>query len=177
MARKAPGINADVLAMIESHHERADGSGYPRGISGSEIPVFGRIAGLVDSYDAMTSHRPWAPAKSPYDAIRELNSLAGTRFQKEMVEQFVQALGMFPTGSLVELNTGEIGIVVEQNRVRRLRPKIMILLDTTKTSLHEFKTVDLRQCPSDTHEPGACWIVRGHESGAFGIDSKNYFIG
>lgn len=177
MARQAPGINAEVLAMIENHHERADGSGYPRGLSGADIPVFGRIAGLVDSYDAMTSQRPWASAKSPYDAIRELNSLAGTRFQKELVEQFVQALGMFPTGSLVELNTGELGIVVEQNRVRRLRPKIMIVLDEMKEPLHAFKTVDLRQCPSDMQELGARWIVRGHESGAFGIDSKNYFIG
>jgi hypothetical protein len=125
----------------------------------------------------MTSARPWAPAKSPYDAIRELNSLAGTRFQKEMVEQFVQAMGMFPTGSVVELNTGEIGIVVEQNRVRRLRPKIMILLDPDKKPLAHFKTADLRQCPSDQGDPSACWIVRGHEPGAFGIDPKNYFIG
>ena len=177
MARATPSINSDVLAMIESHHERADGSGYPKGLKGNDIPVFGRIAGLADCYDAMTSQRPWAAAKSPYDAIRELNSLSNSHFQKEMVEQFVQAMGMFPTGSVVELNTGEIGIVVEQNRVRRLRPKIMILLDSDKTPLAKFKTADLRHCPSDQHDPKSYWIVRGHEPGAFDIDPKSYFIG
>jgi len=177
MARLTPGIKADILAMIEGHHERADGSGYPRGLKGADIPVFARIAGLVDSYDAMTSHRPWAAAKSPYDAIREINSLAGTQFQKEMVEQFVQAMGMFPTGSIVEMNTGEVGIVVEQNRVRRLRPKVMVVLDELGAPLVASRTVDLDRCPAGQGEEGACWIVRGHEAGAFGLDPKNYFMG
>jgi HD-GYP domain-containing protein (c-di-GMP phosphodiesterase class II) len=177
MVRLTPGINADILAMIEGHHERADGSGYPKGLKGADIPVFARIGGLVDCYDAMTSHRPWAAAKSPYDAIRELNAMSGTKFQKEMIEQFVQALGMFPTGSVVEMNNGEIGIVVEQNRIRRLRPKVMVVLGADKTPLREFRTVDLRKCPSDQNDVGACWIVRGHETGAFGLDPKNYFIG
>jgi len=177
MVRLTPGINADVLAMIEGHHERADGSGYPRGLKGAEIPVFARIAGLVDCYDAMTSHRPWTTARSPYDAIRELNTLANVQFQKEMVEQFVQAMGMFPTGSVVEMNTGEIGIVVEQNRIRRLRPKVLLVLDADKQPLREYRSVDLRKCPGDQGARNACWILRGHESGAFGLDPKNYFIG
>jgi HD-GYP domain-containing protein (c-di-GMP phosphodiesterase class II) len=122
MLRTAPGLNADVVAMLQHHHERNDGSGYPKGLSGADIPVFGRIAGLVDCFDAMTTKRPYAPAKSAYDAVREINSLSGTLFQKELVEQFVQAVGMFPTGSLVELNTGEIAVVTGQNRVQRLRP-------------------------------------------------------
>jgi HD-GYP domain-containing protein (c-di-GMP phosphodiesterase class II) len=177
MVRLTSGINADILSMIEGHHERADGSGYPNGLKGADIPVFARIGGLVDCYDAMTSQRPWARAKAPYDAIRELNSLSGVQFQKEMVEQFVQALGMFPTGSVVELNTGEVGIVVEQNRIRRLRPKVMLVLDAGKQLLAECRTLDLRKCPSNESEQNAYWIVKGHESGAFGLDPKNYFLG
>jgi len=177
MVKLTPGVNADVLAMVEGHHERTDGSGYPKGLKGADIPVYARIAGLVDCYDAMISHRPWAGAKSSYDAIRELNSLAGSKFQREMVEQFVQAMGMFPTGSVVEMNSGEIGIVIEQNRVRRLRPKVMIVLDAGKQPLHDFRTVDLRRCESDENHADAVWIVRGHEAGAFGLDPKNYFIG
>ncbi len=177
MLKLTPGINADVLAMVGGHHERHDGSGYPKGLKGADIPVFARIGGLVDCYDAMTSHRPWARAKSPYDAIRELNSMAGIKFQKEMVEQFVQALGMFPTGSIVEMNTSEVGIVIEQNRVRRLRPKVMLVLDAEHKPLREYRTLDLRQLPSDEHVANARWIVRGHETGAFGLDPKNYFIG
>lgn len=177
VVRPTPGISADVLAMIEGHHERHDGSGYPKGLKGGEIPVFARIAGLVDCYDAMTSRRGWVPAKSPYDAIRELNGLTDVHFQKEIVEHFVQALGMFPTGSLVEFNSGEIGIVVEQNRVRRLRPKVMLVLDNNKQPLPEYRTLDLRKLPSAHDDQRARWIVRGHEVGAFGLDPKNYFIG
>jgi HD-GYP domain-containing protein (c-di-GMP phosphodiesterase class II) len=176
IVKSTPGINADVLAMIASHHERHDGSGYPQGLVGNDIPVFGRISGLVDCFDAMTTRRPYATAKSSYDAIRELNSLAGTRFQKELVEQFVQALGMFPTGTLVELSTGEVGIVIEQNRVRRLRPRIMALLDADKQPVGGTRTLDLRRLPSNSNDPRAVWIVRGLEPGAFGLDPKDYFI-
>ena len=105
-----------------------------------------------------------------------INALAGVQFQKEMVEQFVQALGMFPTGSIVETNSGEVGIVVEQNRVRRLRPVVMLVLDAAKQRLAEHRVLDLRRCPSDQRASDACWIVRGHEPGAFGLDPKNYFV-
>jgi putative nucleotidyltransferase with HDIG domain len=177
MVRKAPGISADVLAMIEGHHERADGSGYPRGLKGADIPVYARIAGLVDTYDAITSQRGYAEVKSPYDAIRELNTLAGTRFQQEMVEQFVQAIGLFPTGSVVELNTGEIGIVIEQNRIRRLRPRVLLVLDADKRPLAQPRTLDLRKVPGNPKERNARWITQGHEASVFGLDPGNYFIG
>lgn len=175
LAKKTPGISEEVLEMIRSHHERHDGSGYPNGIAGSEIPVYGRIAGLVDCYDAMISHRPWAKAKSSYDAVRELNLLAGTEFQRELIEQFVQALGMFPTGTIVELNTGEVGIVIEQNRIRRLRPKIMLVLDKHHQPLGTSKIIDLKSLPSDENNRRARWIVKGHEAGAFGLDPEDYF--
>ncbi|MGI9329340.1 MAG: HD-GYP domain-containing protein [Gammaproteobacteria bacterium] len=175
MAKKAPGINQDILDMILSHHERHDGSGYPRGLAGNDIPVFGRIAGIVDCYDAMITPRPWAEAKSAYDAVRELNLLAGKKFQRELVEQFVQALGMFPTGTIVELNTGEVGIVVEQNRVRRLRPKIMLLLNSSQSPVSTVKIMDLKRLPSKEGDRRARWIVKGHEAGAFGFDPKDFF--
>ncbi|MFZ1626063.1 MAG: HD-GYP domain-containing protein [Gammaproteobacteria bacterium] len=175
MAADAPGMTADIMAMIDGHHERHDGSGYPQGLAGAEIPVFGRIAGLVDTFDAMITARPYARAKSSYDAIRELNSLAGTAFQRELVEQFVQALGMFPTGSLVQLNTGEVGIVIEQNRVRRLRPKLMLLLQADKSPVNAHSTVDLRTVPASGSGPSARWIVCGLEPGAHGLDPRDFF--
>ena len=176
MVKSAPGVGRDILDMIASHHERYDGSGYPNALQGADIPVYGRIAGIVDCYDAMVTERPYQAARSSYDAVRELNKLSGTLFQKELVEQFVQALGMFPTGSLVELNTGAVGIVVEQNRVRRLRPKVMVLLDEAKQPVETHHTVDLRALPTKADDPEAVWIATGHEPGAFGIDSKDYFI-
>jgi HD-GYP domain-containing protein (c-di-GMP phosphodiesterase class II) len=176
LARKTPGMSNAILAMISSHHERHDGSGYPEGLAGSDIPVYGRISGLVDCYDAMTTKRSYADAKSSYIAIRELNLMAGTKFQRDLVEQFVQALGMFPTGTIVELNTGEVGIVIEQNRVRRLRPKLMLLLDSDKQRFPEAQTLDLDRFSSDEGHRSATWIVQGHEPGAFGINPKDYFL-
>jgi len=174
LVRGTPGLNADAIAMIQHHHERHDGSGYPKGLKGEDVPVFGRIAGLVDCFDAMTTKRPYAPARSAYDAVRELNSLSGTTFQKELVEQFVQAVGMFPTGSLVELNSGEVAVVIEQNHVRRLRPKLMLLLDANKHPLGRHGTLDLGEMPA-TGEDEGCWIVHGLEPGAYGLDPQDYF--
>jgi HD-GYP domain-containing protein (c-di-GMP phosphodiesterase class II) len=176
IAKETPGINREVLAMIGCHHERHDGTGYPFGLKGAKIPLFGRIAAIVDCFDAMITHRSYAAAKSSYNAVRELNQLSGTEFQRELVEQFVQALGMFPTGSLVELNTGEVGIVIEQNRIRRLRPKVMILMDEDKQAVVDSRTLDLRDMSSDSNDPDARWITGGHEPGAFGIDPKDYFL-
>ena len=175
MVRTTPGLNADVIAMLQHHHERNDGSGYPKGLAGANIPVFGRIAGLVDCFDAMTTKRPYAPARSAYDAIRELNSLSGTLFQKELVEQFVQAVGMFPTGSLVELNTGEIAVVTAQNRVQRLRPALRLLSNADKTPLAARKDLDLRSARSGRGDSDSRWISRGLDPGAFGLDPKDFF--
>ncbi len=175
IAGKIPGLGDQVMAMVSCHHERHDGSGYPRQLRGTDIPVFGRIAGLVDCYDAMISKRKHADAKSAYDAVRELNLLAGSQFQRELVEQFVQALGMFPTGTIVELNTGEVGVVIEQNSVRRLRPKVLMVVDAKGGKVTDRKLLDLKRLPSDEGHRRARWIVTGHEPGAYGIEPRKLF--
>lgn len=175
IVRTTSGLNADVIAMLQHHHERNDGSGYPKGLSGADIPVFGRIAGIVDCFDAMTTKRPYASARSAYDAVRELNSLSGTLFQKELVEQFVQAIGMFPTGSLVELNTGEVAVVTGQNRVQRLRPMLSLLTTPDKAPLAAPKVLDLRSTRSKRGDSDSRWISRGLDPGAFGLDPKDFF--
>ena len=162
-------------ASSDFHHERNDGSGYPKALAGADIPVFGRIAGLVDCFDAMTTKRPYAPARSAYDAVRELNSLSGTLFQKELVEHFVQAVGMFPTGSLVELNTGEIAVVTAQNRVQRLRPMLRLLSNADKTPLAAQQALDLGSSRGRRGQSDSRWIVRGLDPGAFGLDPKDCF--
>ncbi len=135
----------DVLQMIATHHERSDGSGYPQGLENSAIPLFGRIAGIVDSFDAMTSRRPYISEgpKSPHEAINELYEVRGSLFQTELVEQFIQTVGVYPTGSLVELNTGEVGAVVAINGLRRLRPSVMLLLDENKQPISPFRYMNL----------------------------------
>lgn len=166
-----------ILQMVELHHERYDGSGYPLGLQGDQIPLVARIAAIVDAYDAMISERSYAKAKSAYDAVQELLKHAGRWFQPELVDLFVQAVGVFPTGTLVELNTGEVGVVVAQNRFRRLRPEVTVILDADKKVCEEFLTVNLLTCAanSDPEKPGL-WIQRSLEYGAYGIDPSEYFI-
>ncbi len=168
------GGNADleVLSIIKSHHERFDGSGYPEGLQATEIPLLARIAGLVDAYDAMITPRPYAPGVSSYDAIQELIKSKGVLFQDALVEQFVQAIGLFPTGSLVEFNSGEVGIVVKQNEMRRLKPEVVLVLAEDKKKLNSLVLVDL------SHEDVAHsrWIVRGLRSGSYNVNSEEYFI-
>lgn len=169
ISRKLP---ITVLQMIATHHERADASGYPQGLENDEIPLFGRIAGVADSFDAMTSDRPYMSdgPMPPHAAINELYELRGSKFQSELVEQFIQTVGLYPTGSLVELNTGEVGAVIAVNGLRRLRPSITLLLDENKEPLSPFRHIDLSTMGSDIS------VAHGLPSGAFGIDMGELFL-
>lgn len=169
-------IDPGVLEMLKTHHERHDGRGYPQGLKGNKIPIYGRIAAIVDSYDAMISQRPYASPVSSYDAMRALNQASGTDFQGEMVEQFIQSIGVFPTGTLVELNTGEVAVVVSQNLSRRLRPKIMLILDSDKRLRNDFPIVDLLKTSVDAQGKQSIWIVRGLEPGSYNIDPMQFFL-
>jgi HD-GYP domain-containing protein (c-di-GMP phosphodiesterase class II) len=174
--RSIPKMDEQVIAMVGTHHERFDGEGYPRKLSGDAIPLIGRIAGIVDCYDAMTSERHYAKPKSTYDSVRELKRLGGTWFQSELVELFIQAVGVFPTGTLVELNTGEVGVVVGQNRFRRLRPEVMLILDAQKKLRADFVIADLQEQSGAVGDTPSVWITRGLEAGAYGIDPTEYFL-
>lgn len=167
-------VNYEVLGIIENHHERMDGSGYPRGLEGAAIPLLARIAGLVDAYDAMITPRPWAPARTSHEAAQELLDAKGSKFQDALVEQFIQAIGLFPTGTLVELNTGEVAIVTRQNETRRLKPEIVVVLDGDKNKRDPLAIVDL----SNQDDPRGIerWITRELLPGSHGVNSEEYYI-
>jgi HD-GYP domain-containing protein (c-di-GMP phosphodiesterase class II) len=169
------GVAQPVADMVRCHHERFDGSGYPQGVLGNQIPPFGRIAGIADCYDAMTSETPYSKPMAAYDAARALNDMRGRDFATEVVEQFLATMGMFPVASLVELNEGSVAVVLEQNPNNVLRPKVLLLLDQNRTPLPQPRVVEMRDLPLDATQSGALWIVSGHEHGAFGIDPAKIF--
>jgi HD-GYP domain-containing protein (c-di-GMP phosphodiesterase class II) len=172
-----PRVDACIKAMVRAHHERTDGSGYPNKMSGDSIPLAGRIAGIVDCYDAMTTERAYAKGKSTYEAVRELKKLGKSWFQPELIELFIQAVGVFPTGTLVELNSGEVGIVIAQNRFRRLRPEVMLILDAQKKVREQFPAIDLQLFTKDNENGNAAlWITQGLEPGAHGVDPTEFFL-
>lgn len=175
--QKSAGVSKPVLAMVRTHHERHDGSGYPLGLSGQQIPVLGRIAGIVDYYDAVTSRRPYAEALSSYDCLRSLNKMAGRGFQAEMVEQFIQSIGFFPPGTLVQLNDASVAVVIAQNPRHRLKPEVLILLDPEHRTRRDFPIIDLQLESRSAYTDDILYIDKGLEPGSFGIDPSEYFLG
>lgn len=164
-----PGIPSQVLQMVSEHHERYDGSGYPKQLAGKAISPLGKIGGLVDTYDAMTSERPYARALTSVEAVSRLYELRNTEFQSQLVEEFIQAIGVYPTGSLVHMSNQEVGVVIAQNAERRLRPKLLMLLDADKKSLSRPRYVDMMTVTHDTRgEP--LRIVTSLLPGSFGVD-------
>jgi len=168
-------MNEDIINIALTHHERFDGSGYPNGLHGTRIPVYGRMAAIIDCYDAMTSNRPFSTAKSPYSALQNIYNWRGSAFQPELVEQFLQCMGVYPTGSLVEMTNGSVAIVLEQNLTQRMRPKIMLILDEEKQHLMEYKTVNLATTFEDASRMPMN-IYRGLDPGAYGIDPTEYYL-
>jgi putative nucleotidyltransferase with HDIG domain len=176
LLQEAGEVDPRVVEMVAHHHERYNGLGYPEGLRGAAIPVYGRMAGIVDTYDAMITSRPYASTQSSYGALRQLRALANIEFQSELVDQFTQAIGMFPTGTLVLLNTGEVAVVTAQSRIRRLRPEIMIILDADKQPLADFRVVNLNQISPTADDPSSLWIESGLEPGAYGVDPAEYYL-
>jgi len=171
-----PNLSPRIREIVATHHERHDGSGYPFRLTGSEIPIFGRIMGVVDSYEAMTSTRPYAKSRSPHQAVNELYLLRGKLFQAELIEQFIQNCGIYPTGSLVELSNGQVAVVTDVHSLKRLRPRVMLLLDADKLPLQQFKVLDLGEVEED--ERGQPLTVKsGLPTGAYGIDAVELFLG
>ncbi len=174
--KKSGEVDPRVRDMVAHHHERYNGTGYPKGLEGNDIPVFGRIAGIVDAYDAMITPRPYAQLQSSYDALRKLRVLSDVEFQAEIVDQFTRAIGAFPTGTLIELSTGEVAIVTKQNRIRRLRPEVMVVMDADKQLLENFRVIDLNEEKVAKNGALSLWIERGLPPGAHGIDPTEFYL-
>jgi putative nucleotidyltransferase with HDIG domain len=163
-----------VIDMIASHHERFNGSGYPEGTKGTQIPLYARIAAIADCYDAITSQRVYAKPITHALAIKQMYEWRGFDFQTELIEAFIQAVGIYPTGTLVELTSGEVGIVVKENAGKRLRPQVLIILNADKQQLEDFTEMDLAATTEAGNKP--IEIAKTLEPGAFGLDPETLYI-
>jgi len=169
------GLPVDLPGFASLHHERYDGSGYPRGLKGSAISQIGAIAGIVDTFDMLTAPAPYGMQMPPSNALNVLFQNRGTQFHAALVEQFIQCVGAFPVGSVVELNTGEIGVVITQNLVKRLQPRVMVVQDNKGNPIHPHKILDLMKEPmAGPHEPYR--IRRTLDQATVRIDPKELFL-
>jgi HD-GYP domain-containing protein (c-di-GMP phosphodiesterase class II) len=169
------GLPAELPGLASLHHERYDGSGYPRGLKGSAISQTGAIAGIVDSFDMLTAPAPYGMQMPPSNALNVLFQNRGTQFHAALVEQFIQCVGAFPVGSVVELNSGEVGVVITQNLVKRLQPRVMVVQDAGGNPIHPHKVLDLVHEPMATpDEPYR--IRRTLDQATVKIDSRELFL-
>lgn len=138
-------------AAVE-HHERVDGTGYPHGLSGDQISVAGQITAIADTYDAMTSVRLHQQRKEPTDTLKFILSKRNELFDEGLVKQFIQCLGIYPVGTLVALNNGFIGVVLEQNKQSVMQPIVRLIYDLKKKrTIKPFQDIDVH---GDAKESG-----------------------
>ena len=129
LLEKHQEVPPQTIDMTRHHHERIDGSGYPDGLSGDELNSMLTITSLSDVYDALSSDRIYHKGLLPHEALKTIFALRDKQFNRLWIERFVQCLGIYPAGTLIQLNSGEIGVVSSVNRSMLLRPVIRPIFD------------------------------------------------
>jgi HD-GYP domain-containing protein (c-di-GMP phosphodiesterase class II) len=147
MVRAIDNVPERVVDMVSSHHERFDGSGYPEQQRGTEIPLFARIAGIVDTYDALTQERRYAPAISGHTALRYLSGQRQCKFDDALLQEFIHAMGTYPTGTWVELLDGSVGVVCAQHAQWPLTPRVAVTIDRNGDPLIPYTVIANRLNP------------------------------
>ena len=161
---------------MEYHQERLNGTGFPKGVTGERIPLLAKIAGMVHYYQELITPRKEELGLSPLAAVARLYELRNISFQQEIVERFIEAVGVFPTGTLVELSSDEVAIVTGHNQDRRLLPKVIIVLDKFKQPLKQAKPVDLKELSMTGSPADAIYIRDSLPKGFYDIDENQYLL-
>lgn len=143
--RDKMGFPDEISMTALSHHERIDGNGYPNKLEKSEISKFAKIVGIADVFDAVTSDRAYCGKIDYYKAVEYLLKNSDTQFDSDIVNKFVTIIGYYPIGLYVQLNTGDIGMVITKNK---LFPVIKITVDSNGIKLNNYYEIDLHKNPS-----------------------------
>jgi putative nucleotidyltransferase with HDIG domain len=166
-----PDLPKETSEAAWGHHERVDGSGYPRGAKAGKLNLYTRIISIVDTYDAITTNRCYDDSRPATEAIKILFSCRDSQFDGWLVEEFIACLGIYPTGSLVELRSGEGAVVIDSNKNSRLFPKISIVLDENKRTRQPL-IVDTRNYQE---QPGGRTIKSVLDENEYKIDLEYVF--
>lgn len=128
------GISDISILTACQHHERLNGSGYPNGLKGDEISVYGQAIAIVDVYDALTSRRCYKRKIAPTEALKILFEWEGDHFNGEFIQKFIRCIGVYPVGTLVRLESGLLGVVINHGEDSLLKPIVRIVYDTKRDS-------------------------------------------
>lgn len=139
---KIKGLNENIIDVARCHHERFDGKGYPNGLKGDHINLFARIVAVSDVYDALTSDRVYKKMIEPYRALEYICNMVNIQFDVKIVRCFLNSIRIYPLGSLVELTTKELGLVVDVNKNKPSEPIVRVLLDSNGQSIKGYYEID-----------------------------------
>ncbi|PCM46084.1 HD-GYP domain-containing protein [Marinobacter sp. ANT_B65] len=171
------GLSRAVLSVVQGHRERHNGSGFPEGIRGDRIPLLAKVAGLAEFFESLIEPREsFAEPMTPAKAVALLYEMRNIEFQEDLVENFIQAIGVYPTGSLVELTDGQRGIVVSHSPKRRLWPRVMVMTDRHHAPLKSAKVVDLAKYNSSRAAAEALTIKECLAHGTGGLNPAAYGV-
>ena len=176
MVTSTKGIPEEAIEVVQFHHEWYNGSGYMKGLKGDAIGLYGLMGGIIDWYDAVTSERPHRRAIAPTQALTRIYEQRNRIFHPTLVEKFIECMGIYPIGSVVEFRSEEVGVVLTGDRAQRLRPKVAVVLNSVKKPyLTSTKIVELGGDADDT-SPEALKIKRVLPAGAYGINPTDYLL-
>ena len=159
---KTDGIPSVSIQIAAQHHERIDGSGYPEGLKGDEISIFGRAAAIADVYDAMTSKRTYQNRFEPTEVLRKLFEWSEHIYDKQMVHQFIRCVGIYPVGTLVRLENGMLAVVLKHGEESLLQPTVKIVYNSEKNRYVKPSIIDLSKNGNNkiiSHEPSEQWEI------------------
>lgn len=171
LLRKDENISQEVLTIIRNHHERINGQGYPDKLDEQSISYFTKIVSITDVYDAITSDRVYHDGMTPHDAMQRLYEWMPNNFDKDLIQIFIRTLGIYPIGSVVELKTGHIGLVVKLNEGHRLKPVVMLIMNREREYYPQRKLVNLASTIWEKSD-GKPEIKRILDAKEFNIDIK-----
>lgn len=169
VVKSMPNVPDIALSLIATHHERLDGKGYPFGLKAEDITLYDRMIAIVDSYDAMTADRVYKNGMHPIQAFKNLVKDSQHSYDNELVEKFIQSLGLYPVGTLVKLTNGKIGIICGLNRNKPLKPIVRVFYNTRLKQNIAIEDLDLAKAKHDA-EIECC--VKPED---FNINLMNFF--
>ncbi|WP_304641698.1 HD-GYP domain-containing protein [Pseudomonas sp.] len=171
---KDPDMPREVIAAAYSHHERLDGNGYPEGLAGAGLGFYTRLVTIVDAYDAITSSRCYSASNSSATALKILYENRGTQFDEKLVVRFIECIGLYPPGALVEMSSGEVGVVLSVDPAHRLLPKVALVRDAGKRPMTQ-QVVDLA-AEQGLQPEQRMRVARVLTDGEYGVDLEDFTI-
>ncbi|MBS0355191.1 MAG: HD-GYP domain-containing protein [Proteobacteria bacterium] len=168
---ETPGIGPVPLDITRHHHERLDGHGYPDKLSGDAISTMARMAAIVDVYDAITADRCYHKGLPAAEALRKMWEWSADHFDQKLLQAFMRCVGIYPVGSLVRLESGRLGVVVEQNEGSLLTPRVRIFFSTRANGYTKPEVIDLSRRPGNVDR-----IVSAETPEKWGVDPRRFLL-